>query len=244
MKLNELLRIPGVIRQALSYSDGFWLKEGLIISFPLEKVIRIFKKYFPQISFHSDQAHNTFTIMIQYKLKSEEFVALLRLLKNVGWYIASFNLNQGDEEKFTTEDSLQKIVSVADVLQLNIEARYDVPETRIPIYLYHLTPLEVWQGNKIQTRGLIPRSGSKISYHPDRIYFAVDFGAVDDMLSHMRDITNKNQWALLRINISKITDKKFKIYHDPNFKEWGHIRGYYTLSNIPPAAIDLLKIIR
>ena len=107
-------------------------------------------------------------------------------------------------------------------------------------FLYHLTPSN--KVHKILKNGLCPKSGNKLSRHPERIYlflqrvsdytfsrFADDLWYSVNKEKKKRDV----QYSLLKIDTKKCRDD-FKIYCDPDLKN-----AVWTYDNIPPEAITI-----
>jgi hypothetical protein len=115
-----------------------------------------------------------------------------------------------------------------------IEPKYD-HQVEIPNTLYHASPLKF--KDKILKTGLTPKSGSKLSYHPDRIYLSsnmescVKFG--EYLLNSTENKYYKNGYCIYIIKGKGID----KLYSDVNMRDG----GFYTLNNIKKEYISLFK---
>lgn len=202
------------------------LNEGLIYSQPFDTTIRTLKNKFNELEI---KKYNDGDISIEYldnKLKK-----YIPLINNLGYFISS---------AFVGDDSINvskmKKEELEEVICSNIfiEPKYDY-QVEVPNILYHASPIKF--KDKILKKGLTPKSGSKLSYHPDRIYLSssmessIKFG---EYLSE--DEKNKHYSNGYCIYIIK-GDGIDKLYSDINMRE----SGYYTLNNIKKEFIELFK---
>lgn len=99
-------------------------------------------------------------------------------------------------------------------------------------YLYHITKSKYV--DKILKYGLQPKSHSKKSYHPERIYVLSDKVPYSDIKKYMDKLDGN---VILKIDLSKTIDDKIKLYVDPDS---GYIDGYYCENFIPPSCISVV----
>jgi hypothetical protein len=242
MKLLELL--------LETYKDEYKLnlKEGLTKTTPTGEAIYIFKKQFPKFIFQYEKGDKDFTIEVlkaKDGIQLEYFEKLLPLLNNLGYFISYMEI-YGNTDPNTknaveirdkyNETIVKKAFQNPEIhsIYLECEAKFDQKVNKLPEFLYHLTPLKNWE--KIQKIGLAPKSRSKKSFHPDRVYLGKGEENTMKLASKFYQITGLNKWVLLEIDIDLIPGGYFTLYYDPNFKY-----GYYTLNNIPPQAIEKIK---
>jgi hypothetical protein len=236
-----------------TYKDEYELnlKEGLIKTTPLGESVYILKKQFPNWFFTYEKEGNDFTIEILEEkdgIKLEYFEKLLPVLNNLGYFISYMEI-LGYWDSYTKKDVKIKDKYKEDIVRkafnnpkiysilLICEAKFDQKVNNIPEILYHVTPLRSWE--KIQKIGLIPKSRSKRSYHPERVYLGKDENSTIKLTPKFYQDTGLNEWVLLKINTNHIPGNYLRLYQDPNFKY-----GYYTLNNIPPQAIEKIKDIK
>ena len=156
--------------------------------------------YFPSIMKIDDR--NIFKEYKEEKQQKEnnkkefDFIDYLRLLK----------LNDFNQIKITFE-SWQD----TDILPC------DIPDT-----LYHVC--RTIDKEKILKSGLIPKSKSKISFHPDRIYLSSNEENCFDLIEQFKLIDNID-YSIIEIDSSEL--KHLKLKYDPNY-----IDAYYTNQNI------------
>jgi len=161
----------------------------------------------------------------------------LPIFNNLGYFISKYTMGGEDWEIWKNDETIKPIA-------LFLEAKFDTIISPVPKVLYHAT-LDVF-ANKILKSGLSPKSKSKVSYHPERIYLTNNlqiahlFGqnTLDDYSKLMDDKIKKNDKIISEINnynILKIdtTNLNLKLYRDVNLVDY----GYYILSYIPSSFI-------
>ena len=107
---------------------------------------------------------------------------------------------------------------------------------------YHLTP-DIYL-DSIQKEGLTPRTESKLTPHPERIYLYLNPSSSLKTLA--RDLWHASSYKdrvkkyhILEIDLTQLSDHKF--YADPH-SSVSYI-AIYTNQSIPPSAIKVLGII-
>lgn len=199
------------------------LREGLIKTTNKGKSINIIKKNFPNLEINSSKEHNSFDIE---GIAQKELTSLLKLVNNLGWF-PSWISSPFYNGKYSED------IDINYTSKIRFEAKYDEKVENIPKFLYHITPAE--NTSKILQKGLSPKSRSKASYHPERVYLLTDTTKAEELADMFYRKTGQTIWDLLEINTSKIPGEYLKIYVDTNYKY-----GYYTLNNIPPQAIQVV----
>ena len=151
---------------------------------------------------------------------------------------------------FLNKDSLELAKKNAESFNIVFESKYNT-EFRIgQKYIYHCTTESVL--HKILKDGLIPRSRSKITLHPERIYFALDKKSCQDLIlqfikdsekyakedsQFIKDYKNtKRKFVILKIDTEKLN---VKFMEDPNCKDYWGVFGIYTADNIPTSLISI-----
>ena len=207
-------------------------KEGLIKTYPFDFTIQSLSKY-GSVKLISNK--------IYLGLNKEFFKniqGLLKHLNTLGYFAATFKVleknKEANIENYKNFNNVADVLNIIDNIQqiwIEIEAKYDKPINNAPLFLYHLTSKN--NLNKIKQQGLVPKSKSKKSYHPDRIYIVDEINSLKELLIHFLEIEGKklSDYVVLKIDYN-LTNKP-KIYNDPNFLNL----GYYFTENIPPKAI-------
>ena len=150
-------------------NGSFILTEGLLKTYPLEKSARIIKNRFPYLSVELEKDGELYISGNMIDLKN-----YLPLFNNLGYFISSYTINGTDWLK-DYDDSTKPIA-------IFLEPKYDIEIINIPNILYHASPSKF--RDKISKIGFIPKTGNKLSKHPDRIYLtddldtAISFGEI------------------------------------------------------------------
>ncbi len=147
------------------------------------------------------------------------FTAAYLLHKPNGYVIYD---NKKDLFKLKREEGLN--------LTIQIEPKFDKPE-KIKEKYFHITLKK--NVNSILQKGLIPKGKSKKAYHPDRIYLFVDERSAVNKAKLLYWETKGKDTVLLEITT---TGLNLIMYKDPQMSN-----GVYTLDNIPPSNIKLIK---
>jgi hypothetical protein len=175
-------------------------------------------------------------LKISPALHKEEWELLQKFINNLGWYVASYIPLGG--LKWIPFESTEKMINDNPVV-VSIEAKFDLEiDTNKFTDVYHISP-SVYD-EKIKKIGLVPKSKSKMSHHPERVYFVAresDANAMADIFSG----DNPVEYSVYKVNLKKArqNDGAIRIFQDPNLNS-----GFYTLSNIPPEYVTKVKSIR
>lgn len=217
---NKDLYIYDEIKKRSKF-DRLTLVEGLILTYPIDKSVNILKKRFPELDI---QVETDGDIFIQgFTNKIDKY---LPLITNIGYFISKITID-GKEWKIDFKNDDKPIA-------IYLEPKYDY-EVPIPDKLYHASPIKF--KDKILKFGLSPRSGNKLSKHPERIYLTDNLNNAIYFGNYLKNKENndwyKNGYCIYSVNGKAIS----KLYSDINLREG----GYYTLNNINPNDIKLIK---
>lgn len=174
------------------------------------------------------------------KISTEDVNLLEKYINNLGWFISAYLNKKTLPLKwivYKKEDFLEKINNDFTYFSLQLEAKFDihVPKENLES-LYHIT--KSTNIPKILKIGLIPKTASKISTHPERIYFAYDISGVELLRKKFQTAHINEKYTTLRLDIKKmVMDRNIDIIfrEDPNF-----VGGCYTTSNIPPKYLKII----
>lgn len=140
------------------------------------------------------------------------------------------------------------------VFQVNIvfESKYNTAYTNKQRYLYHCTTEAVLE--KIKRQGLVPRSKSKITNHPDRTYLALNVQECKNLIIQFIEDSNlyskedsefikqyklaKNKFIILKIDTDGLN---LQLMEDPNCKDFWGVFGVYTTDSIPLTNIEVIE---
>jgi len=195
------------------------LVEGLIKTHPLNKSVDIIKRRFDELSLEIEEDGE---IYVEGDFKKLEIY--LPLFTNLGYFISKLTINGDDWIKDFSDDSKP--------LAIYLEPKYDTEIYPIPKILYHVTPKKF--GKKISKIGFIPKTGNKLSNHPDRIYFTDNIKIAKAFGKNMK-IEYNEDYNIYEIDTSGIS----KLYSDINLRD----NGYYTLGNVSPKYLRKFKVI-
>ena len=186
-----------------------------------------------------------------------EILSILSVIFSTGYFVAQYFLSSEtiknkliyDESEFLKYWNIpnyknsnkfnKKIVK----FKLKCEPKWD-NTAKIDNYLYHTTNSK--NTENILKFGLLPKSGKKKAYHPERVYLSKDINDTNIILKILqrddkRDGEN-NSYDLLKIDIKNLNFKNLNgdiievaFYDDPNSN------GVYTYDKISPTNISLFK---
>jgi hypothetical protein len=202
------------------------LNEGLIYSQPIDLTIKILKNKFNELDIKKYEDDD-----ISIEGMSDKLKKYIPLINNLGYFISSaFKGNDSINISNLKKEDLEELICS----NIFIEPKYDY-QVEVPNLLYHASPLKF--KDKILRTGLTPKSGSKLSYHPDRIYLSnniqscIKFG--EYLLNSKENEYYKNGYCIYIIKGIGID----RLYSDINMREV----GFYTLNNIKKEYISLFK---
>lgn len=193
------------------------LSEGLIKTHPLNKSVSIINKRFPTLKVEVEKDGE-----IYIEGEMQELKNYLPLFNNLGYFISLYTLNGSDW--------LNKYSDNTKPLALYLEPKYDIKIDNIPEFLYHTSPSRF--KDKIQKIGFIPKTGNKLSKHPDRIYLIDDL----NIASSFGRAEYNTDYCIYQIKGNCVSS----LYRDINLPEG----GFYTNDNISPKCFKLIKEIK
>lgn len=228
------------------------LYEGLITTYPIDKTIEHLELTFgDEIRVVFDEKTGKILTYFPFNFNSEK---LIKEMDMYGWF-KSFPKNDNDIK--TIKNTKNEMFYVFEP-KFDIDVTDDVNYLRLdkqgkePMFkqLFHLTPVAYL--DKIRSKGLQPKSDSKMTYHPERLYFLTNLfpeehipNFINKLYStNIKNIENKDKYALLEIFLKPnettgygFNLPKTKFYRDPNF-----LGGIYTLEPINPKDIVIKSI--
>lgn len=206
------------------------LKEGLIKTINIGKTLNILEKKYSS-KFIFNKLKNSFYINTFHTDINTLLNGIIKDANTLGWFPSFIEtedyIGKWDEKYFKEGE-----------IKLRFEAKFDEEVVEnIPSILYHITPSQ--NTNKILSIGLVPKSRSKASYHPDRVYLSKNLKDIENLGGMFYQKTGIKDWMILKIDTNMVPGDYLKLYTDPNYEQ-----GYYTLNNIPPQAIKKVKDIK
>lgn len=220
------------------------LYEGLITSYPLQKIIETIHSKLECKTRKLRKDHKSFYNCFSIVGLTEEmnFKQLLSILNLGGWYIALANLYDGK----TRVAELRKNITLSDLqngkassFEMKVEARFDIQIDRKywPNELYCLAPSKV--RNKIEKIGLVPKSGNNLDNQPERIYLGFDSEKlISEMLPQLKRKDKRYDDGVILVAIdTKKLPSNVRLFDDINWPE----DAVFAIVNIPYYCIKNIK---
>lgn len=234
--------------------------EGLIRTIPLNAAIKSIHRnlQFSNMDYviNTDTLNNTFdfiikdlNLVIDLEIKFHAMESIIT--HNCGYFPASIEIIyiSGHTNKSKWYDKMFNMLcnNVDNIQQINIkyESKFD-EYIDTPSIMYHIT--NSCYVDKILKNGLVPKSKSKLSTHPDRIYLCDVLENCEKLRfqMYMSDSYNMNgvnykqknnkktSYTILKIDMRNLDIKVFK---DPNYEEF----GFYITKNIHKDRITVIN---
>ena len=196
--------------------------EGLIHTHPIDKSVNVLKIRFPELIIEVEDDGEIY-IENQPSQKLEKYIPIIT---NLGYFISKLKIDGQEWIKEYNNDTKP----IAFILEAKYDYQVEIPET-----LYHASPIRF--KDKIVKFGLTPKTGNKLSNHPERIYLTDDLNKAIDFGNYLREEEDsewyKNGYCVYSVKGICIS----KLYSDVNFRKG----GFYTLNNIKSENIKLIK---
>lgn len=191
--LNHPLNLTNAMRKM--DSEYIILDEALIATYPLDKLVAKFKKFFLNemdstlvklkmcdVLKHPPARHGQDRVVDWHLCSADshivEFILPYFVSDFVDWrelveklsrsmYVCGWNLDSAD--KVSDNRTLQPFnYDKIGILDLSFETRYSRLDLDLSENLFHVAPHRYF--NKIRQRGLVPRSSKDLFNYPDRVY--------------------------------------------------------------------------
>jgi hypothetical protein len=233
-EINELYQEYKVLVE----KNNYILLEGLITTHSIASTISHLKRWFklPMRISKIYTENDRIFLNIAEKTSIENYERLFKYMNNMGYFCSLYYRNDTDEPNEIKYEQEQFIKHLKEFLifplTMIFEAKYDIAVDLNDVHiLYHATERKNLE--KIKRIGIVPKTKSKISSHPDRIYFTYTLEDCWQMVENFKHLYLGEDYVVLKIDLSKITNRNIKFYNDPNYSNL----GIYTYWNIPPNAI-------
>lgn len=247
-----------------------YVKEELIRTLTSDEVIELLDRRLDRFNFRLIRRHKT-----QFKIEINEpdkdlsyYKYIFSICLRCGYYCSFYKILTDDYlVKFKGEFDKNKFIDIIEKynikqVELIFEGDYEDREYTniidIPEILYHLTPNR--NKNSILKIGLAPKGGSRLSYHPERIYLMDNLKNYQNLIEefryedfkyhkekyknkkHIESIDDMNsdfyKYMLLEIDTTiNNLNEKLILNTDPNY----NLYGYFTTNNIPKENIKILE---
>ena len=239
-----MMKLRAIVQEILNKIERKELFEGLTLSYDVNRLISIlWRADFNSRLYKEDK--NRF--VVRCDTDACDFNGLFKLTEKCGWYPAYlFGLNKSGiskNDKFS-DKNFGKYKESFNIIEILFEPKFDVEVTDLPNYLYHFTKKINWY--KISKKGLNPRTQSKTSNHPERVYLSYD---ADSAEKFGRKVVNRIQLPpensdrkedysigiIIRVDTKYCQNIDF--YEDPNYKN----SAVYCLNSIHPMSLEIVQ---
>lgn len=210
------------------------ITEGLIRSSDIPTTLRICERFLKQI-LSSDKyclVDNGSIIILKLLVSDLELYKekINSMFVNIsGWFPYEYIYYDMDDNELSTSKYMLEQTD-AYMVEIYFEGKFVETEQDSRNlnykYFYHVSP-SIYK-DKILTIGLVPKTKSKISYHPDRIYLTT---SVNDCIH----LAYQFNYPVGQFSIFKIENYGFKICKDIQYNN-----GYYVMNNISSKYITLI----
>lgn len=234
---NDMIKLSNILQDTMLY-------EGLIYTYDIDTTIHHLERWSIANTKFVIKKTTLNTILINFgeQPSNKEIDNLLKWINNLGWFIADYLVNSIPLKRkaFVTLDIFKDDIKKYKLLNILLEAKYDLELNKYELSSkdwYHIAPLAVKK--KIDKIGLIPKTLSKISFHPDRIYLTKsEADAIG--VAELFDKIKETEFVLYKIDIDGLikSNNGIRFFKDPNLGS-----GIYTLSNIPSKFLHFVKMI-
>lgn len=207
------------------------LTEGLTKTTNMGKTLNLLKKSFNKGYHYIKKDNNTFVVDFIHVTKND-LERFLQMVNNLGWFPSHMSVVNKNRTDVDFQGKWDKNKFSEGETYVTFEAKYDEQVVEnIPKILYHASPSK--NADKILKIGLSPRSRSKKSFHPERVYFTFSLEKIKELIPLLNKIEGEKKFTIFKINTEEVPGNYFRLYTDPNFKG-----GFYTVNNIPPYALS------
>ena len=179
-------------------------------------------------------------LMVGEQPTASEIDNLEKMLLRLGWFISTGSIitPNNKEDTIVYNSEFWKNIHKNTLRVLQIEPKF-VPELELYEHdtLYHVTSSQ--SVSKILKIGLCPRAKNKTSTHPDRVFLTKDEDDAVFLAETFRKLNDKyKNSTILEVDFTGACDNdtSIRLFQDVNF-----MFGVFTLSNIPPKYIKVIR---
>ena len=235
----------------------YLIKEGLIETYPIERVIFSLSGLFDLYSGDDPKERNRVLYTLDHGNDCKyngtiEIAESKNETQRIEIKVSRKAFNQVDFDKYLLKYGwfcgfAGRLFGYTDMVQFIYEKKFDVEVTDAVMkkrYIYHICP-NIYL-NRINWKGLKPKFSSWNRFsNPERIYFFLKDIPHDTFIVWVnnfkegKNINNTDDgWSLLRIDTASLTNNP-SFYFDPRMKD-----GIYTMDNISPESIEIIDFIK
>lgn len=227
------------------------LYEGLIMTHPITKYLDNIKDTIisntPNVKTNIivDYDKLTFKLEILNNCTYLDIEKINSLCTCLGYFISQYMITvNGKTNIFKFDDNFKNTINKFNnftKLILYYDGVFD-KIIEVPDKIYHATNIK--NIHNIKEIGLYPRSGSKLRYHQDRIYFSLNLLDCENIVNKLRNFNKLSEpdYIILEINTKDVKENNFDgSITSVKFRKDPQSDGTYTFSNMPKERIQLLN---
>jgi hypothetical protein len=211
------------------------LNEFVLTTVPLEKTLGTLSKRFPNFEADKDDFDSIVVLLEPDNIWEVEKV--IEFMDGFGWFpsvVGDGKFSQDQLDKVIVDIAKNKTESV-----IYFEKKFDDKMDLEPYY-FHITS-DIY-ADEIERIGLIPKSHSKLTSHPQRIYLLnpttpYNLKSIGNTLYNKSrpEVKEKTNYLVVyKVHPENINN--FEVYEDPNF--FIGDGAVWTQKNIPPVALE------
>lgn len=274
----DIIKNMEIIKNYNEFIDRcvYSVKESLIVSMPIDDAIHAIDMYSTDDDLEFE-IKNKFSFKLKINIKAEcntnYFRTILNRMLITGFFTSYYIILTSNEKlKFkgayiesNFNDIVNKYSEIIKTVIFTCESEYETSLYKnnidIPDNIYHIAPHRI--KDDILEGGLLPNRKNRISSHPHRLYFFIeynkniiinmihDFKLIDykhynkdiinkkppiDFINQVKDINSDfYKYDLYEINTKEYKDK-LVLHTDPN-----SISGYFSIQSIPKEYINKIE---
>ena len=203
--------------------------EGLITTYPIDKVVKWITDYFP-----------TLKNLVKKKTASNGVEHILTIIPNVGDNASIVKRALDTCGYYPVLISFDVDSTGIEWVTIQFEPKFQKDETQDiranQQYLYHISP--AYNDDKIMQQGFSPRCKNELFNFPGRIYLINGTTVEDDIVNlglhlslYNRSKGNNLYYTVYKLDLDKVPEK-IKLFKDPNYPN-----GVFTSDNLSPDCI-------
>lgn len=210
------------------------IEEGLISTANSDESIKILNTGFgDKIKVVKNSESDTVLDVYLFEYDEKIIESLFSTITNLGYFVSMYSID-GFHRKFNENDFLLDLIKhkYLKPIFLKLEPNLDKKDDSLYDDVFHVTHNRFIE--KIKKIGLVPKTNSKVSSHPDRVYFVKGIEGAKSLAKRFSNLEYKFPHNYVLLKIKKEAFNNIRVFSDPNLKN----KGFYILGNIHPSSID------
>lgn len=250
----------GNIYSAMLESKPYLLKEGLIQSYPIDRVVSALKSLFNLYDGNNKEEQNKLLYFLDRGEKYNDFNGIIFLneysqndTQRIEIKVNKNDFNQEDFDRYLLKYGWycgisERVYGYDNIIRFIYEKKFDIDVTELvkeKRFIYHICP-NIYL-NKINRVGLKPKYSSWNQFkNPERVYFFLEKISHEKFCAwaynfhwekNMERRELNDGWSLLKIDTMNLTNNP-SFYFDARMRN-----GIYTMDSISPENIEIIDFI-